>query len=286
MSRFLHTTGRRRVLAGVLTAIVVAATSMAFAQPNIWVGGGRGWGRNPRWAELADFDGRFMYCRGFFNSRWREPSGNGWSTDYPGADYNFSVRLAELTKVPVHFDAYGNPVHVVVQLTDPLLYRCPMLFMTHFGELSLSGDEAVALRDYFEKGGFLWVDDAWGSSAWNNWVNQISRVLPAGEFPMFDIPVNHPIMRMLYTVERIPQVPSINRWWGLGGDTSELGWDSAEVYFKGIQDSKGRLMVLMSHNTDISDTWEREGENQEYFDLFSPTGYAIGVNIALYAMTH
>jgi hypothetical protein len=270
---------------GFALALVAAGASLAWAQ-QIWVGGGRGWGRSPRWAQNEDFDGQFMYCRAFFSSRWREPSGNGWSTDYPGADYNFSVRLAELTKVPVKFDDYGNPVHVVVSLSDPLLYRCPMLFMTHFGELGLSGAEATQLRDYFEKGGFLWVDDAWGSSAWSNWVEQISRVLPPGEFPMFDIPPTHPIMRMLYTIAEVPQVPSINRWYSLGGDTSELGWDSAEVYFKGIQDQKGRLMVLMTHNTDISDTWEREGENQEYFDRFSPTGYAIGVNVALYAMTH
>ena len=62
---------------------------------------------------------------------------------------------------------------------------------------------------------------------------------------------------------------------------------SAQVYFKGIQDSHRRLMVLMTHNTDIADTWEREGEfPREYFDLFSPRGYAIGVNVVLYAMTH
>ena len=45
-------------------------------------------------------------------------------------------------------------------------------------------------------------------------------------------------------------------------------------------------MVLMTHNTDVADTWEREGESQEYFNLFSPRGYAIGVNVVLYAMTH
>jgi hypothetical protein len=45
-------------------------------------------------------------------------------------------------------------------------------------------------------------------------------------------------------------------------------------------------MVVMTHNTDISDTWEREGESKEYFDRFSPDGYAIGVNIILYALTH
>ena len=45
-------------------------------------------------------------------------------------------------------------------------------------------------------------------------------------------------------------------------------------------------MVVMTHNTDISDTWEREGENQEYFDRFSPDGYAVGVNIIALRMTH
>ena len=39
-------------------------------------------------------------------------------------------------------------------------------------------------------------------------------------------------------------------------------------------------------NTDIADTWEREVDSPEYFDLFSPRGYAIGVNILLYALTH
>jgi hypothetical protein len=271
-----------RLLAGVATALVIGA-SLASAQ-QIWVGGGRG--QPPRWAQADDFDGSFMYCRGFFTSGSREPSGNGWSTDYPGADYNYSVRVAELTKIPMRFDAHRNPVHVVVSLSDPLLFQCPMLFMTHFGEVFFSAEEVVRLREYFEKGGFLWVDDAWGSSAWQTWVRQISRVLPPSEFPMFDIPRTHPLMRMLYPIERIPQVPSINSWYRNGRTTSELGYDSAEVYVKGIQDTHERLMVLMTHNTDISDTWEREGENQEYFDLFSPVGYAIGVNVALYAMTH
>jgi hypothetical protein len=113
-------------------------------------------------------------------------------------------------------------------------------------------------------------------------------VLPSGEFPIVDIPVTHPVMSTLYHVKEIPQVPSINHWSRSGGrSTSERGPDSAQVYFKGIQDSRGRLMVVMTHNTDISDTWEREGEEpRSFFDTFSPRGYALGVNVVLYAMTH
>jgi hypothetical protein len=269
-----------------ILAFVVMTAAMAYAQ-QIWVGGGGFSNMAPRWPKLEDFDGRFMYCRGYFRSRWREPSGSGWRTDYPGADNNFSVRLAELTRVSVKFDPDRQPHHIVVALTDPLLYRCPLLFMEDIGTADFSAEEVARLREYFAKGGFLWVDDSWGSFAWSNWVDQIDRILPRGEFPIFDIPTTHPIMRTLYDVKEIPQVPAISHWRRFGGDTSERGSDSAQVYFKGIQDSRNRLMVLMTHNTDIADTWEREGEYpREYFDLFSPRGYAIGVNVVLYAMTH
>ena len=71
-----------------------------------------------------------------------------------------------------------------------------------------------------------------------------------------------------------------------GGRTSERGPDSDEVHYRGVHDSQGRLIVLMTHNTDVSDAWEREGDNEDFFDLFSPRGYAIGVNIIVYALTH
>ena len=44
----------------------------------------------------------------------------------------------------------------------------------------------------------------------------------------------------------------------------------------GSATTRERLMVLMTHNTDISDAWEREGEDPQYFYSFSPNGYAVG----------
>jgi len=90
---------------------------------------------------------------------------------------------------------------------------------------------------------------------------------------------------VLYDVKEVEQVSNI-RFWVQTGSTSERGQDSAHVNFRAIADDKGRLMVVMAHNTDIPDTWEREGESKEYFDKFSPNGYAVGVNIVLYGMTH
>jgi len=278
----------------VAGALLLAA-SVVYAQ-QIWVGGNGGRGGSnmpPKWATPADFDGSFVYCRAYYTNGFsgfrggRGGGGGSWRTDYPGADNNFSVRLAELTRVNVKLDENRQPNFVVVTLSDPLLYRCPFVFMEAVGSLRFEDDELEPLRNFFLKGGLLWVDDFWGSAAWANWASEIARVLPPREYPIVDIPVTHPIMHTLYDVKEIPQVPAISFWRGTGGQTSEQGADSAEVHFRGILDSRGRIMVLITHNTDISDTWEREGEEPKaYFDLFSPRGYAIGVNVILYAMTH
>jgi hypothetical protein len=277
-------TKRRSVRVAIVAAVVVAGVSLVHAQ-QIWVGGRSG-RFGPRYAEAEDFNGQYMYCRGAWTNSNRGFRGGGWTTDYPGADNNFSIRLAELTRVDVKFDENRQPHHVVIPLTDPLLYKCPMLFMENVETLRFSESEVAALRTYLLKGGFIWVDDFWGSAAWANWEREISRVLPPAEFPMFDVPLSHPIMHSVYEVKQLLQVSAISFWYRSGGSVSERGRDSDEVHYRGIQDSHGRLMVLATHNTDVADTWEREGESQEYFDLFSPRGYAIGVNVVIYAMTH
>jgi hypothetical protein len=152
--------------------------------------------------------------------------------------------------------------------------------------MRLTEAEVKSLRDYLLKGGFLQVDDYWGTAAWNQWVQEIERVLPADRYPIFDIPRDHPVMHMLSDVNEIPQVSSIQFWARSGGSTSERGFDSEHPNFRGIADEHGRLMVVMLHNTDIPDTWEREGESPEYFARFSPIGYQVGINVLLYAMTH
>ncbi len=90
----------------------------------------------------------------------------------------------------------------------------------------------------------------------------------------------------MFEFDRIPQIPSINHWSRSGGETSELGPESERVNLKGVKDARGRLMVLMTHNTDIADAWEREAADPRYFYLFSPKGYAVGINVFLYAMSH
>jgi hypothetical protein len=46
------------------------------------------------------------------------------------------------------------------------------------------------------------------------------------------------------------------------------------------------VIVLMTHNTDFGDAYERELDDPSYFEKFSVNGYAIGIDVLLYAMTH
>jgi hypothetical protein len=219
-----------------------------------------------------------------YTSVWREENGFGWSTDYPFAGINLMTRVSELTKTPISVDRQGQPNYWVVRLTDDALFRCPFTMATDVGTMELSAAEAQRLREYLLKGGFFWVDDFWGTPAWEQFSSEMRRVLP--EYSIVDVPADHSIRNMLFAIKDIPQVTSINFWRGCGGCTSERGDDSPHADFRMIADEKGRVMVLMTHNTDIGDSWEREGEDREFFLQFSPNGYALGINVVLYALTH
>jgi Domain of unknown function (DUF4159) len=280
--------GRRpwiRTVAGAL-AIVGASIISVHAQ-RIWTGfSGR---TPPKFPTPATFEGSFHFCRVMFESNRREKQ--GWATDYPGADLNFSTRLAELTKVRVKMTHDGEdvvPDAVVVHLTDDALFQCPFTLMEDAGTAQFSDAEVKRLRQYLLKGGFLLVSDYHGTWAQQQFDEQIGRVLPRDDFPIVDLtPPDHPLWHTMFQVTQLPQMASINTWRRSGGGTIER-WneDGAPPDARGIADAHGRLMVVMIHNTDLPDPWEREGENPDYFFKFSPDAYAVGINIVLYALTH
>ena len=80
---------------------------------------------------------------------------------------------------------------------------------------------------------------------------------------------------------------NIRFWRGSRGkDTSERGAESAVPHLRAVRDTHGRIVAVMTHNTDVSDSWEREGDDPAFCHQFSPDGYALGINVLLYALTH
>ena len=265
---------------GVVLALLAVTAATSFAQRfGVFEGAGAGIRIPPK-----DFnDGRFTICKWMFRSNRSEAGGIGWSTDYPFGEINLLTRLSELTKVPVSRDG-GDVNYWVVQLTNDQVFECPMLVGSDVGTMALSNTEVQRLRQYLLKGGFLWVDDFWGTRAWERWSAQITRVLP--EFPIVDVTPGDPIRQALFNIKDIKQVPSLFAWGGPGSDPRERGTDSPHANFRAIADGHGRIMVAITHNTDIGDSMEREGDDPAYFAEFSPEGYALATNIVLYALTH
>jgi hypothetical protein len=262
----------------ILLALLVLGTAAAAAAQFQ-----RGIPFGTRIATPADFDGRFNFCRLVYQGNRR---GGSWTTDYPNADINMSIRFSELTRTRVSFSPSGQPKHLLVRPTDETLFQCPLVIMTAPGSAVFDEEEAAALRTFLGKGGFLWADDFWGTDQWEQWEYELRKILPAAEHPIVDVPMDHPMLRAQFVVTEIPQIPNIGFFRRSGGGTSEQGSDSTIPTARIISDSHGRAMVLMTHNTDISDSWEREGEDASYFYAFSPKGYALGINVLLYALTH
>jgi len=271
------------LLAGLVALALAVSVEAQFRQRG---GGGRSFG-GARVATAKDFAGGFQFCRVAFNQDFRGDQNSGnWSVDWPRADINLSIRLAELTKADVSRDESGEPIYLLTRLTDDVMFQCPFIMMTEVGSASIREEEAVRLREYLLKGGFLWADDFWGSYAWEWWVGQISRVLPPAEYPIVDLASTHPLFSAQFVIKKVPQIASINYWAGSGGGTSERGADSAEAHARAILDKHGNIMVLMTHNTDLGDSFEREADDPQYFYQMSVPGYAFGINTMLYALTH
>jgi hypothetical protein len=272
---------RARVVCGFVAVAVLAVGAGAVYAQRIFAGF---YGTTPPRRPTANsFQGSFTFCRVMFSSNRREK--RGWQTDYPGADINFSIRLSELTKTRVARQASGtDPEYVVVGLTDPELFQCPYVLMEDAGTITLSALEIAAFRDYLLKGGFAFVSDYWGPVAREQFDEAIGEVLPRDSYPIIDLPLDHPLWHIQAQVKEVPQMPSIQSWRRSGGTTDRGVTDPVDA--RAIADAKGRLMVVMIHNSDIPDGWEREGEDPEYFYRFSPDAYAVGINVFLYAITH
>jgi hypothetical protein len=268
--------GMRFALAGVL-ALGLAVVSGAAQQVTILTNGQNL--QTPINHGLPDKALGFTFCRLRYRNI-RRARKSGWGDDYPQADYNFMVRLAELTRTTISRWDNGYPGFANVTAMDPDLFRCPYLRMQNAANYDFTFEETERMRDYLLKGGFLWIDDNWDPDF--DYIRpNLMRILPGAK--IVDLPVEHPMFSILYRITTLPQIPSLGSWLRTHQD-SENG--PSTVHYYGVFDDHDRLAMLVSMNSDVSDSWEREGDNRAYFEAFAGKGYALGVNVAVWVMTH
>jgi hypothetical protein len=201
--------------------------------------------------------------------------GRSWATDFPKADQIF---LSFIDRLLPNLDAYER--EFVVQLPDPEVRDYPFLYALEVGRMSLSPPEIEGLRNYLLAGGFLVIDDFWGTQEWQQFEYQIRQVLP--EYEIVDLTLDHPIFTTFYEIEEILQVPNVGNG-TRGGPTYER--DGFIPMVRGIHDDNGRLMVIINWNTDLGDAWEW-ADNPYYPLKYSTYAYEMGVNFIVYAMSH
>jgi hypothetical protein len=243
----------------------------------------------PNWTNAHGFEKDvFTFARVMFKSPARSAL-MGWLNDYPDSDLNLSFRLHELTSMKV------DPDGRVLRLTDPALFGYPLIIAIQPGGMELREDEVRALRQYLLSGGVLWVEDCWGNRDWEIFAAQMKRVLP--ERNWVELPMDHPIFHCVFDLKgpmNSLQVPSMN-FWRRSSDPTDLrarvsalrGPGSEDMQVCAWLDDRQRIMILASRNSDTSDGWEREGQNEDFFHAFSERrAYPLAINVIFYLMTH
>ena len=206
---------------------------------------------------------------------WRE-GGTSWTQDYPRADRHFAMAMRRLTRV--HVRSVEQPVN----LDDgDDVFNWPWLVAGEMGDWLLTDDQAAKLRDFLLRGGFLMLDDFWGPQEYARFNESMSRVFPDRE--VVEIDNKDPIFHTVYDLDDRYQI--LGQWalGGRGGMSYRVAGTVAQ--WKGIYDDHGHLMVVMSFNSDIGDSWEW-ADDPRYPEKFSALGMRIGVNDVVYSMTH
>ncbi len=231
-------------------------------------------GRLPAQELEPALEHEFYFTRGIFSGASDGDAwGPRWAIDYPEAEQHFLVALRRLTGVEA---AVADNAMAV---GDPDLFDFPFLYLLEVGALSFTEHEVSLLRRYLLAGGFMVVDDFWGSWAWENFEMEIGRVFP--DRPIVEVPLEHPVFHAFYDVDEVIQVPNVYQ----AGTGRTHEFDGVVPHVRGIFDDSGRLVVLMNWNTDLGDAWEW-ADKPDYPLRYSTYAYEMGVNFVIYAMSH
>ena len=223
----------------------------------------RRFGMSPSSLQKEDPTREFAIVR-WYSSGWQ---GDGWSHDYPNAEEHILQIMKEVSVIDT--DRYS---YKVVDLASPEIFKYPFAYVSHPGEVFPSDEEIEHLRQYIERGGFVMLDDfgGQGQGAWemDNFRNLLNRAFPGRE--MYPLKIDHELLKISYAIDDL---------------NMEHPMSGAKSMFYGFDDSQGRLAMIICYANDVGDYWEFI-DSPVYKLKPSAEALKLGVNIALYSMTH
>jgi hypothetical protein len=229
-------------------------------------------GQQPAFLPNVPYDGRQTFVR--VKYQLPEFGGGGfrgggrdipWSHDYPRGERHFTKIVGELSSTRMRIDASN-----ILTLDDPQLGKYPVAYMAEPGFWRPNDAEALGLRNYLAKGGFIIFDDFVGDH-WITFENAMKKVLPNAR--LIEMDLKHPIFDAFYRIKTLDYEHPIYR-----------GYKSV---FYGVfedNDPKKRLLAIANYNNDLSEYWEFSDEGMFPLEM-SNEAYKLGVNYIIYALT-
>ncbi len=149
---------------------------------------------------------------------------------------------------------------------DDDIFLHPIIYVTGHGRILFNEEDVGNLKTYFERGGFMWVDDNYGLDPYFR--AEIAKVLP-GSF-LVELPYDHDIYHSFYDLpEGLPKIHE---------------HDGGPPHGYGIH-LDGRMVVFYSFNTDIGDGMEEMEVHNDPPEKHE-AALRMGMNVIVYALTH
>jgi hypothetical protein len=195
-----------------------------------------------------------------------------WGTDANKSERQFILGLRRLTTI------HARSVEQVVDIDSDEIFDWPWLYAVAIGDWELSPSQITRLRHYFDRGGFLMVDDFHGEREWRDFAEGIARILPHST--IVELEDDHPIFHVAYSLRERFQISGLQI---VRGQPYERG--GIVPHWRAVVDPKGRVQVAICFNMDLGDAWEW-ADYPPYPERYSALAYRVGVNYVVYAMTH
>ena len=158
-----------------------------------------------------------------------------------------------------------SKIEAIVSPDDPKLFDFPFVFMTGHGTVNFNKKEAEIIRAYLDRGGFLYVDDDYGLN--KTFQHEIKKIFP--EKDLVELPASHEIFHCYFDFPN--GLPKIHKH------------DDKRPQAFGIFNVNGRLMILYTYESNISDGWSNVHDDPENI---KEQAFRFGANLFYYIMTN
>jgi hypothetical protein len=195
-----------------------------------------------------------------------------WGIDANRAERLFMQGVRRLTRID------ARSVEEIVDIDSDSIYDWPFLYAVAVGDWVLSEPQAARLRAWFERGGFLMVDDFHAEREWEQFMNGVRSILPGRA--VIDLEDDHPIFHTVYDLSKRVRVPGYNVVFSGGVERGGV-----DPRWRAVVDDKGRVLIAICFNMDLGDAWEF-ADDPQYPEQYASMAFRMGVNYILYAFTH